>query len=211
LGSYSRLDQFRLRLFLGRRKLLLRHPLKYYLRANWVLEYLRGRWRWQIKPELYQWKMLLLMHIPGRIGSFLRTHLMGFGACGNNVTIDDHVWIQCPERLFIGDDCRLHRMAYLDAIGVIEIGSHSGISSGAQIYSAKHKYKDKNRLYYYQGYDLSKVVIEEDVWVGSGALIMAGVTLRKGTIVAAGAVVTKDSEEYSVIAGVPAKKIGQRE
>jgi maltose O-acetyltransferase len=102
-------------------------------------------------------------------------------------------------------------MCYLDAIGGIEIGSHSGISSGTQIYSANHKYKDKNQLYYYQGYELAKVVIAEDVWVGSRVLIMAGVTLKKGTIVAAGAVVTKDSEEYSVLAGVPAKPIGTRE
>lgn len=189
----------------------MKQPLKYYIRIGWVLDFLNGKWRWLVKPELYQWKMLILMHIPGRIGSFLRTKLMGFGACGRNVVIDDHVWIQCPERIFIGDDCRIHRMSYLDAAGGIKIGSHSGISSGTQIYSVNHKYKDKDRLYYHQGYDRAKVVIEEDVWVGAQALIMAGVTIRKGTIVAAGSVVTKDSEEYSVIAGVPAKKIGSRE
>ena len=189
----------------------MKRSLKHYLRLSWVLDYLRGRWRWHIKPEFYQWKMLFLMHVPGRIGSFLRTKLMGFGACGKNVVIDDHVWIQCPERLLIGDDCRIHRMTYLDAIGGIEIGSHSGISSGTQIYTSNHRYKDKNNLYYYQGYDLAKVVIEEDVWIGAGSLILAGVTLKQGTIVAAGSVVTKDSEPYSVIAGVPARKIGQRE
>ncbi len=190
---------------------MLRHPLRHYFRLSWISDYLKGTWGWHIKPELYQWKMLLLMHIPGRTGSFLRTKLSGFGACGKNVVIDDHVWIQCPQTLSIGDDCRIHRMCYLDAIGGIEIGSHSGISSGTQIYSANHKYKDKNHLYYYQGYNLAKVVIGEDVWVSSGVIITAGVTLKKGTIVAAGAVVTKDSEEYSVIAGVPAKKIGTRE
>ena len=111
----------------------------------------------------------------------------------------------------IGDDCRIHRMIYIDAIGGLDIGSHSGISTGTQIYTANHKYKEKDKLYYYQGYTLAKVVIEEDCWIGAGSLIMAGVTLKKGTVVAAGAVVTKDSEAYSVIAGVPAKKIGERE
>lgn len=187
-----------------------RNGLGYYLRLSWIIEFLKGRWMWWIKPEIYQWKQAFLMHIPGRIGSFFRTRLLGFGACGRNVHIDDHVWIQRPERTKIGDDCRIHRMCYLDAVGGIEIGSHTGIGSGTQIYSVNHNYKDKNRLYNEQGYDLAKVVIEEDVWIGSKVFIGAGVRIRKGTIVAASAVVTKDTEEYSVMAGIPATKIGSR-
>jgi acetyltransferase-like isoleucine patch superfamily enzyme len=184
--------------------------LRYYFRLTWPIKFIKGRWLWWIKPELYQWKLVILMHIPGRIGSFLRTRLMNFGACGRNVLIEDHVWLQRPEYLKIGDDCRIHRLCYFDAIGGIEIGSHTGIGSGTQIYSVNHKYKDKNRLYNEQGYELAKVVIEEDVWIGSKVFIGAGVRIRKGTIVAASAVVTKDTEEYSVVAGVPAVKIGSR-
>jgi len=51
------------------------------------------------------------------------------------------------------------------------------------------------------------IVIEDDVWIGAGAVIMPGVTLRRGTVVGANAVVTKDTEEYWVVAGVPARKI----
>lgn len=189
----------------------MRHQLNHYLNLRWLLSFIRDRYRFQVKPEWYQWKMMFLMHVPGKIGSFLRTRLMGFKHCGSGVTIDDHVWIQAPEKISIGDDCRIHRMVYLDGIGGIEIGSHSGISGGAQIYSANHHYKDKNQLYYYQGYSLGKVVIEEDVWVGAGVFILANVTLAKGTIVAAGAVVTKDTEPFTVIAGVPAKVIAKRE
>lgn len=190
---------------------ILNHPISCYMRVSWIVDYLKGQWKWQIQPELYQWKLLILMHIPGRIGSLLRRKLMGFGSCGKKVLIEDHIWFQCPGRIFIGDDCRIHRMCYLDAVGGIEIGSHSGISSGAQIYSQTHRYKDKKSPYYYQGYKLAKVVIGEDVWVGANAIILSGVTLQRGTIVAAGAVVTKDSEPYAVLAGVPARKIGQRE
>lgn len=151
------------------------------------------------------------MHIPGRLGSFLRKKLMGFRRCGKGVYIGDHVWFRAPGKISLGDDCRIHPMCFLDSPGGIEIGSHVGIASGTQIYTQEHKYKDKNVLYYRQEVELAKVVIEDDVWVGANSLILAGVTLKRGTVVAAGSVVTKDSEPYSVIAGVPARKIAQRE
>ncbi|QXP56890.1 acyltransferase [Cellulophaga sp. HaHa_2_95] len=56
----------------------------------------------------------------------------------------------------------------------------------------------------------SKTIIEDDVWVGYGAIIMSGVTIRKGSIIAAGAVVTKDTEAYSISGGNPARKITSR-
>ena len=55
------------------------------------------------------------------------------------------------------------------------------------------------------------IVIEDDVWIGAGAVIMPGVTLRRGTVVGANAVVTRDTDEYAVVVGVPAKKIRTRE
>lgn len=54
------------------------------------------------------------------------------------------------------------------------------------------------------------VVIEDDVWVGAGAIILKGVTIGRGAIVAAGAVVNKNVEPYSIVGGVPAKKIARR-
>jgi len=136
---------------------------------------------------------------------------MGFRRCGRDVYIGDHVWFRAPSGISIGNDVRIHPMAFLDGVGGIEIGSHVGIASGVQIYSQNHTYKDRHQLYYHQPVRVARVIIEDDVWVGCGSLIMAGVTIRQGTVVAAGSVVTKDTESYSVVAGVPAKKIGQRE
>ena len=53
-------------------------------------------------------------------------------------------------------------------------------------------------------------IIEDDVWIGFGAIVLSGVTIRRGAVVAAGAVVTSDVESYSVVAGVPARKVAQR-
>ena len=55
-----------------------------------------------------------------------------------------------------------------------------------------------------------RVVVGDDCWLGSNAVILPGATLSKGTVVGANAVVTKDFPQYSIIAGMPAKVIGKR-
>lgn len=57
---------------------------------------------------------------------------------------------------------------------------------------------------------VSETIIEDDVWLGARSIIMAGVRINRGAVVAAGAVVTKDVEAYTVVAGVPAKPIRKR-
>jgi maltose O-acetyltransferase len=163
----------------------------------------------KISEEIYYWKMFILMQIPGRIGSFIRKKTLGFNKYGKNVFIMHHAWFKMPKNITIGDDVRIHNMTYIDASGGLEIGSHIGITAGCQIYTQNHGIK-RNELYYYQPYRLGKVVIEDDCWIGAGSIITAGVTIRKGTIVGAGSVVTKDTEPYSIVGGVPAKKIGER-
>ncbi|MBP3710262.1 MAG: CatB-related O-acetyltransferase [Treponema sp.] len=73
-------------------------------------------------------------------------------------------------------------------------------------------YPFKAKIFGVEREALSKgdIVIEDDVWVGENALILSGVTIRQGAIVAAGAVVTKDVEPYSIVAGIPAKIIKYR-
>jgi acetyltransferase-like isoleucine patch superfamily enzyme len=58
--------------------------------------------------------------------------------------------------------------------------------------------------------DAFKVVVEDDVWIGHGAIILSGVTIGKGSVVAAGAVVNKDISLYSIVGGVPARVLGKR-
>lgn len=62
----------------------------------------------------------------------------------------------------------------------------------------------------YKSFENEKITIGNDVWIAAGAHILRGVTIGNGAVIAANAVVTKDVEPYSVYAGVPAKKIGQR-
>jgi acetyltransferase-like isoleucine patch superfamily enzyme len=188
------------------------HSMKEYLKRYSVVKKLAA-WRWSITEvvslEIYHWKMFLLGQIPGKIGSFVRKKTLGFRKCGSDVFIMHHAWFKMPQNISIGDDVRIHNMTYIDASGGLEIGSHIGITAGCQIYTQNHGI-NRNELYYYQPYRLGKVVIEDDCWIGAGSTITAGVTIRKGTIVGAGSVITKDTEAYSIVGGVPAKKIGER-
>lgn len=79
-------------------------------------------------------------------------------------------------------------------------GDHNTSVVGAYMFDVKEKLPEN---------DLP-VVVEDDVWVGCGAIILKGVTIETGAIVAAGALVTKSVPAYSIVGGVPAKVIGMR-
>lgn len=107
--------------------------------------------------------------------------------------------IHVAERSIVGHDC------LLDAKGSIFIGSDVNISSFAKIITAKHLVDAAD----FSGMD-KPVTIRDRVWIASAALILHGVEIGEGAIVAAGAVVTKDVGPFDVVGGVPAKVMGTR-
>ena len=163
-----------------------------------------------VRWELERWALHGLTLIPGELGVFLRKWLIPFRLRGDNFRIMEQVWIERPQNLSIGENCRLNRGVYINAVGGVDIGSNVGIGPGALIYSLNHNFRTKDTLYMDQGYTPARVVLEDDVWIAAQATILPGVTVKQGTIVAAGAVVTRDTEPYSIVAGVPAKVIGYR-
>lgn len=62
----------------------------------------------------------------------------------------------------------------------------------------------------YEAFSKGNIVVDDDVWIGYGAIIMSGVHIGQGAVIAAGAVVTKDVEPYAIVGGVPAKQIRYR-
>lgn len=93
----------------------------------------------------------------------------------------------------------------------IEIGRDCLISYDVHCRTDSHNFRSKDQLIRSQGHSEADIQIGNDVWVGFGAQILSGVRVGDGAVVAAGAVVTKDVEPYSIVAGVPAKVISQRE
>ena len=92
---------------------------------------------------------------------------------------------------------------------IIRIGENCLTGPGVTIITAQYDVKGRGLVRSYE--ELEKdVTIGNDVWLGANCVILPGVTLGDGVIVGAGAVVTGDAEAYSVLAGVPAKKIKSR-
>jgi len=94
--------------------------------------------------------------------------------------------------------------------GRITIGNGVRIASHTIMIAGNHRFEDMTRPIHQQGMRLAPIVIEDDVWIAARVNIMAGVTIGTGSVIAAGAVVTKDIPPYSIAAGVPAAVIKQR-
>ena len=128
-------------------------------------------------------------------------------SCGSNVAIFPHVTLKRIEHLHIGSNVSIHTMCYVDAMGGIEIGDNVSIAHQSSLVSFDHTYSDMSTPIKYNRVEKGKIVIEGDVWIGCGCRILQGVTIRSRSIIAAGAVVTKDVDAHSLYGGVPAKKL----
>jgi acetyltransferase-like isoleucine patch superfamily enzyme len=92
----------------------------------------------------------------------------------------------------------------------IKIGKDCLIASHCSIYAQNHVFADPTIAIRKQRYTLEGIIIEDDCWLGSGVRVLDGVTIGKGSVIGAGAVVTRDIPPYSIAVGVPAKVIRQR-
>lgn len=143
--------------------------------------------------------------------SILTSGIPGRLSLGNNCVVKEYAILNCPKGFIeIGNNCSVNSFCYLGGYGGIKIDNGVRIAPGAKIYAFEHIYERTDVPIYKQGIKPKKVIIGDDVWIGSNAIITGGVTIGKGAIVAAGAVVTKSVEEYTIVAGVPAKIIKKR-
>ncbi|GAB6011243.1 glycosyltransferase [Viscerimonas tarda] len=111
----------------------------------------------------------------------------------------------CIHKLSIGENTHINRRCFFDARAGIQIGNNVSISHQVTLMTGGHDVQSKS----FVG-DFRPIIINDFVWIGVNATILRGVTIGKGAVVAAGAVVTKDVEPYTVVGGVPAKVIGKR-
>ena len=127
--------------------------------------------------------------------------------CGDNVRIGANVRIINWHCLTIGDNVSIHDNCYLDAGGGILIGDNVSIAHATSILSFEHTWGDNNLPIKYNPTKLLRVKICDDVWVGCGVRILGGVEIKSRSIVAAGAVLTKDFDSNVIVAGVPARVV----
>ena len=110
----------------------------------------------------------------------------------------------------IGNHCSINPYTVLYGHGNLTIGNNVLIAGHCLIIPSNHKFNDINMPIREQGVTKKGIVIEDNVWIGSGCRILDGVTIGTGAIIAAGAVVNKDVLANTVVGGVPAKMIKKR-
>ncbi|AFL83570.1 acetyltransferase (isoleucine patch superfamily) [Belliella baltica DSM 15883] len=137
---------------------------------------------------------------------------------GDKVTVGSYAIIR-PTNLYggeagvglkVGNNSSIGPYSYIGCSGYIEIGDNVMMSPRVSIYSENHNFEDVDKSMIEQGVTRSFVKIENDCWIAANSIILAGVTVGKGSIVAAGSVVTKDVPPFSIVGGNPAKIIKSR-
>lgn len=118
-----------------------------------------------------------------------------------------HMWARFydPTNIEIGSDSIVGDHAFLDGRAKLKIGDHVDIASEVTIYNSEHDVSSE-----YFSDRIEPVEIGDYVFIGPRAIIMPGIKIGKGAVVAAGAVVTHDVPEFAIVGGVPAKVIGER-
>lgn len=166
-----------------------------------------------IFPKAIQSKLLLhYRKKAGSLGLVIRYALLKNLAkhVGDNVSIQPDVYLFNVQNLSIGDNVSIHPMTYIEAYGDVYIGNNVSLAHGVTIMAATHKFDDISIPIKEQGVMGRPVIIEDNVWVGAKAVILGKNTIKSGSIVGAGAVVTKDVDANTIVAGVPARKIKER-
>jgi acetyltransferase-like isoleucine patch superfamily enzyme len=105
----------------------------------------------------------------------------------------------------IGEHAIINRRCLLDGRGGLDIGNNVSLSPEVSLITSEHLKNDPGF-----GVRDRPIVIRDYAWVGSRAMILPGVTVGEGAIIAAGAVVNRDVPAYTIVGGVPAKPIGER-
>lgn len=121
---------------------------------------------------------------------------------GPGTLIRPYVVIHGPNRVRLGARCSIAEFVHMWGSGGITLGNDVLVAAHATITSVTH---DKAAVCYRDTTVCAPVVIGDNVWIGSGAVILPGVTLGSGCIVGAGAVVTRDVPPRTVVTGVPAR------
>lgn len=153
------------------------------------------------------------------LGDEVRINALSKGGVtlGGNVSIGAGSILECTgvirelgEGIVIGDHVGFAQNAFISVRGQVEIGDDCIFGPNVSIFSENHRFSDPETPIRLQGATREGVRIGRDCWFGANSVVLDGVTVGDGCVIAAGAVVTRDVEPFSIVGGVPAKVIGVR-
>jgi len=148
---------------------------------------------------------MLLGHFPGRrLRTAIARRLLGLRIDRSAVL---YQWrdLRFPGGIEIGPGTVIGHWATLDGRRGLKIGSNVNLSSEAALWTLQHDPDDREF-----GVRGGPIVVEDHAWISFRATVLPGVRIGRGAVVAAGAVVTSDVEDYAIVGGIPAKQIGTR-
>jgi len=152
------------------------------------------------------WDVLVIGELIPSIPSYTVRYLFYRGGgmkIGRNTAIFRKSYLQCLPGISVGDNCMVGFFCRLDGRGGLSIGNNVNISSYTILETGSHDLSTFEAKF-------EPIVIGDHVWIGTRAMLLQGVEIGEGAVVGAGSVVTKDVPPYTVVAGVPARKIGER-
>lgn len=194
-------------------------------------------WKKDFGYRLNWFKVVRRLHASNQIGWTVRFEGKNFSV-GRETIIEDFAYLNAatksPEQEYIkigkfclikpnvhlfswqgfieiGDYSSVNAYTVMQGTGGIKIGNNVRIGAHTAIVASNHNFQDPTRLIKDQGWTAQGITIEDDVWIGMNVSITDGVTIGRGSVVAAGAVVTQDVPPYTVVGGVPAKVIKNRD
>jgi acetyltransferase-like isoleucine patch superfamily enzyme len=131
---------------------------------------------------------------------------------GNNVYIGHNTILKAyhKNKMKIGNNTWIGQDCFFHSAGGIEIGNEVGIGPKVSILTSQHRPENSSEPILFSSLEFEPVVLEDGCDIGVNSTILPGVTIGKGSIVAAGAVVNKSIPPYEIWGGVPAKKIADR-
>ena len=189
-----------------------------------------------LKKEIKDWFEFFLRNIPGGLGFALRGFYLNkrSNKSFKNNRFESGIRVDYPKNIkfasnsYIGFDCKIYASEFSNikigsnvtlnsnvminarGKGKIIIGDNVLIGPNVVLRSNNHSFKNVNETIISQGMTEGQIIIENNVWIGSNCVILPNCKIGYGAIIAAGAVVTEDVEDYCIVGGIPAKLIKRR-
>lgn len=132
--------------------------------------------------------------------------MLCFEQCGKNVDIGRHV--KLSTKMSLGDNSGIGDNSYIQ--GEVVIGKNVMMAPNVALIASNHHIERIDVPMNQQGEYTKKIIVRDDVWIGYGAKILAGVEIGEGAVIAAGAVVTRSVPKYTIVGGIPARILKKR-
>lgn len=173
----------------------------------------RGQYTWEILKTVFS--LTFVKHVAMLFAFYVFNYvrprrLAHIGKCCH---ISPTALIRYPQNVYIGDHCLLNHNNILQAgkkNAVIRLGNYVMVGPNVQMFSYNHGMDMSDTPMIEQAYTEADIIIEDDVWIGADATILAGAHIEKGVVVAAGSVVNGRLPAYAICGGIPAKPIKAR-